>query len=144
MQLTRFTDYALRTLMLLGSTERKRMAIDEIAEAFAMNRQHLTKVVHRLGQLGYVETTRGKGGGVTLAKRPEAIGIGDVVREVETSFDLLECFDPATNTCPAGGRCVLEAVLAKARDAFLAELDFCTLADVIGDGGHLRKVLGVA
>ncbi|MDA3960623.1 MAG: Rrf2 family transcriptional regulator [Planctomycetota bacterium] len=143
MQLTRFTDYALRTLILLGSSERERWSIDEVATAFAMNHQHLSKVVHRLGQLGYVTTIRGKGGGICLAMDPLTISVGAVIRDVEPDFKLLECFDPASNTCPAGGCCALEQLMRQARNAFLKTLDDATLADVMGSGEDLRKLLGI-
>ena len=127
MQLTQFTDNGLRTLIQLASSPERRLTIDDIHRIFSHVRPHLTKVVHRLSQRGFIRSIRGKNGGLELAKAPEAISIGEVVRALEPHFNLLECFDAETNTCPLAGPCRLQHALTKARDAFLAQLDGLSL-----------------
>jgi Rrf2 family nitric oxide-sensitive transcriptional repressor len=136
MQLTQFTDNGLRTLIQLASFPERRLTIDDIHRVFRMSRPHLAKVVFRLNQLGFIQSTRGKNGGIELAQKPEDISIGEVVRALEPHFDLLECFNSETNTCPLAGPCRLQHALTKARDAFLAQLDELTLADM--SRGHRR------
>jgi Rrf2 family nitric oxide-sensitive transcriptional repressor len=89
------------------------------------------KVVHRLGQGGFVETTRGRGGGLRLAREAERITVGEVVRHSEERMDLVECFDPETNACRIAPACALQGVLGEALDAFLGILDAATLADLV-------------
>lgn len=131
MQLTRFTDYSLRVLIYLGSHPDQLATVGGIAAEYAISRHHLTRVVHQLGLRGYIETVRGKGGGFRLARGPERIRIGDVVRDMETGFDLAECFRPSDKTCRLMPACGLKPVLADAGRAFLATLDRHTLADLL-------------
>jgi Rrf2 family transcriptional regulator, nitric oxide-sensitive transcriptional repressor len=131
MQLTRFTDFSLRVLIHLGRHPDAQATVAGIAAAHGISRHHLTHVVHQLGIKGYIETTRGKGGGFRLARRPELIGIGDVVRDMETGFDLAECFRPGESACRLMPACALKPVLAEAGRAFLASLDRYTLADLL-------------
>jgi Rrf2 family nitric oxide-sensitive transcriptional repressor len=100
------------------------------------------KVVTRLGQLGYLETVRGKGGGMRLARRPELIVIGRVLRQVEDDFALLECFE-SNGSCVVEPSCLLKDAVAEALDAFFAVLDRYTLADLIGPRRRLLQLLGV-
>ncbi len=142
MRLTRHTDYALRTLMYLGLKQAGELAtINEIAVRYGISENHLMKVVHRLGQQGFVTTTRGRQGGVALAREPAAINIGDVVRRCEDDQRLVECFDLETNTCPIAGTCVLPVVLHEALAAFLSVLDGCTLADLLVPHKALADIL---
>ena len=144
MRLTDFTDYALRVLMHLGLAEPRQSSIAEIARAYGISEAHLMKVVHRLGQLGYVATQRGRGGGLRLARQPEAIRIGQVVRDAEPDFDLAECFGEG-GACAIAGPCRLEPALAEAREAFLAALDRYTLDDLLWPHAlALRARLGIA
>ncbi len=132
MQLTRYSDYALRILMYLSMKEGEGPAtISDIAEFYGISRNHLVKIVHRLGQLGFVTTTRGKGGGLKLARSAAQIGIGEVVRQTEANFDIVECFDAQANTCRLTPICHLKTMLAAAQRQFLNELDTYTLADAI-------------
>lgn len=131
MRLTRYSDYSLRVLMYLGVHPEQLATIDEISKAYDISKAHLTKVVHELGRAGYLETVRGRGGGLRLAKRPDEIGVGEIVRHAEGSLDLVECFDPATNACRLDSACTLKGVLGEALDAFLATLDQYTLADLV-------------
>jgi Rrf2 family nitric oxide-sensitive transcriptional repressor len=130
-QLTRFTDYSLRVLLHLGNHPDTLATVAAIAEEHNISRHHLTRVVHQLGLKGYIETVRGKGGGFRLARRPDQIRIGDVVRDMETGFELAECFRPGESGCRLLPACALKPVLADAGRAFLASLDRYTLADLL-------------
>lgn len=102
-----------------------------IAGEYAISRHHLTRVVHQLGIKGYIETTRGKGGGFRLARQPSQIKIGDVVRDMETGFELAECFRLGESSCRLLPACALKPVLAEAGRAFLSSLDQHSLADLL-------------
>ena len=133
MKLTAFTDYSLRVLVYLAANPARRATIAEIGAAFAIKENHLTKVVHHLAKRGWVETSRGKGGGVRLAKPASAIGLGDVVRDSEGDDRLAECFGPGESNCAIVERCRLKGILAEAAAAFHRVLDRCTLADIARD-----------
>ncbi|MDH6590573.1 Rrf2 family nitric oxide-sensitive transcriptional repressor [Variovorax sp. TBS-050B] len=140
MKLTAFTDYSLRVLIYLGAEPRRRATIGEIAAAFAVSENHLTKVVHALGRQGWLVNVRGKGGGLSLAKPPEAIVIGEVVRHTEAS-DIVACFGAGAGECPIEGLCRLRGVLAEAAAAFHAVLQRYTLADLVRNREALSTVL---
>lgn len=131
MQLTRFTDFSLRVLIHLGSHPVERATVAGIAAEHGISRHQLTHVVHQLGIKGYIETTHGKGGGFRLARHPELIRVGDVVRDMETGFDLAECFRPGESACRLMPTRALKPVLAEAGRAFLASLDGYTLTDLL-------------
>ena len=131
MQLTLYTDYSLRVLVYLMLMKDKPVTITEIAEYYNVSRNHLVKIVHNLGLLGYISTMRGKGGGMTLAMPPEEINIGDVVRNVEPNFNIVECFSEESPSCKIEPVCKLKRVLHSASQAFLHELDSYTLKDVL-------------
>ncbi|MFI4890374.1 MAG: Rrf2 family transcriptional regulator [Steroidobacterales bacterium] len=133
MQLTQFTDYSLRTLIFLGAHPGQLCRISQIATAYGISVNHLMKVVNRLSSSGYVETIRGKGGGLRLARAPRLINLGAVVRDMEERFDIVECFNPQHQDCPLLPACTLKSLLNDARRNFLATLDRHTLQDVIGD-----------
>lgn len=137
MKLTVFTDYTLRVLVYLATEPERRATIAEIADAFAINVNHLTKVANFLGQQGWVHTVRGKGGGLELAVAPESVKIGEVVRRSEGADLPAECFDRENNRCRITRACHLRSVLGEAMRAFHAVLDRYTLADVV----HNRAVL---
>ncbi|MCE4224531.1 Rrf2 family transcriptional regulator [Methylobacterium sp. C25] len=132
MRLTRYTDYALRTLIYLGLNEPRLSSIADVAQAYGISESHLTKVVHQLGKLGLVHTMRGRGGGLRLGKQPEDIVIGAVVRQTEDDLALVECF--ASGACAITAPCRLRKALGEALAAFLDVLDGYTLADLLGDG----------
>lgn len=139
MQLTRYTDYSLRVLIFVALREEgAQPTINEICDHFGMPRNHLIKVVQRLGQLGYLRTQRGKGGGLRLGKPAQEIVVGDVVRAMEPNLDIVDCTSP---DCPLMGGCRLRSVLDEAMDAFLAVLEGYTLMDLIGQPAHLRTLL---
>lgn len=131
MRLTAYTDYSLRTLMYLALNRGQLTTIQEIADLHGIAKNHLTKVVHQLGMLGYVTTIRGRNGGLRLAREPVQINIGEVVRHTETDFHIASCFDPASTGCIYSPACALQGALGKATGAFLAVLDGLTLEQTL-------------
>lgn len=129
MRLTAFTDYGLRALMRLAGDPDRSFTTEEMAREFAISRNHLTKVVRDLASAGYVKTQRGAGGGFRLARAPESITLGEVVRALEERHALVECFRQDGGACVLMPRCRLKKRLAAAREAFLRELDATTLAE---------------
>ena len=144
MRLTTFTDYCLRVLMHVGAKPDGLVTIDEVAESYGISRNHLMKVVFRLGQLGYLETVRGKGGGMRLAVPPERINLGTLVRETEEDLALVECFQGGGRRCRVEPVCVLRDALGKALSAFLAVLDGYTLADLLKPRRRIAQLLDIA
>lgn len=133
MQLTSFTDYSLRVLVFAAAHDDRRCRTAEIATTFDISRHHVVKVVNALARLGYLETVRGRDGGFTLARPAADIGLGEVVRRTEGAMTVVECFAPATNTCPLMPACGLSQVLGDALTAFLGVLDRHTLADLLAE-----------
>jgi Rrf2 family nitric oxide-sensitive transcriptional repressor len=129
MQITLFSDYSLRILLYLASHPGRRVALPEISAAYGISHNHLVKVVQRLIDHGWVESTRGRGGGLSLACAPGDINIATVVRLTEPHMNLVECFDARTNTCPIDPVCGLKGALLRAREAFMNELERYTLAE---------------
>jgi len=129
MRLTSYTDYALRVLLFTGAAETT-VTIATISDAFGISKEHLRKVVHSLAQLGYLSTTQGRNGGIMLAKAPAEINIRVIIEQFETTL-LVECFEPATNTCRIDGMCGLKHVLQKAQANFLETLGAYHLSDLI-------------
>ena len=141
MKLTLYSDYALRLLMYVAVRQGKLATIQEVADAYGISKNHLMKVAFELGRQGYLETVRGRGGGLRLARAPEKIGVGEVVRAMEEDFTLVECFDPAANRCVISGPCRLRGVLSGALKAYFAVLDDYTLADLAVQNSPLIRVL---
>ena len=142
MRLTRHTDNALRALIFLGiNAEDEPARIADIARRMGMSQDHVAKVIARLAQLGYVETIRGRIGGVRLARPAVEINVGEVVRGTEDNLTLVECFDPATNQCPIAPACALAPALDEALTAFFAVLDRYTLGDLIAKPRSLTRLL---
>jgi Rrf2 family nitric oxide-sensitive transcriptional repressor len=130
MRLTTFSDYALRVMMYAGSVGDRLITIEETAKVYNVSRAHLMKVVNILTKTGYLKGVRGRTGGFTLARPPEQINLGAVIRETEPDFALVECF-AAGNQCVITGSCRLPNVLNEALGAFVATLDRYTLADLM-------------
>jgi Rrf2 family nitric oxide-sensitive transcriptional repressor len=143
MRLTNFTDYSLRVLIYLGTrrADARLATIGDIAAAYGISGNHLRKVVHHLAQAGYIETTRGKGGGMRLARAPVQINIGELVRGTEEDFTLVECLEKGNRNCPIAPACALAPTLDRALRAFFRELDGQTLADLLRPEPKLTRVL---
>ena len=130
MKLTAYTDYTLRTLMYLAVNDGRATTIADVANAYRISEAHLTKIVHQLGLAGDIETTRGRNGGIRLARSPADINLGAVVRRTEVDMDLVPCFGD-TGSCAISGACLLKGILDEALTQFLTVLDRYTLADLI-------------
>jgi Rrf2 family nitric oxide-sensitive transcriptional repressor len=143
MHLTQFSDYGLRVALYLACHPDRPVSVEEISRSFGVSKNHLVKVAGRLTELGVVEARRGRGGGMTLAMPPAALNVGWLVRRTEPHLDLVECFDPATNTCPIAPACTLKSVLHRAREAFLSVLDSYTLDDLLARRSDLITLLAV-
>lgn len=141
MQLTRYTDYALRVLMYVGIHTERMVTIAEIASVFDMSHNHLMKVVQELSAKGYVKSTRGKHGGIELGRPPEEINIGEVVRHMESNFHVVECLDPGRGLCRIIPGCTLKKVLQEAVSAFQEVLNRYTLADLLKNRAVLNRLL---
>lgn len=128
MRLTRYTDYALRVLLYLAERPERLCTIAEIATAHVISRNHLMKVVHDLGKAGYVQSVRGRHGGMRLSRPADAVNVGAVIREMEGDFALVDC-----GSCMIARRCGLRGALGEAMGAFLAVLDSYSLADLSGE-----------
>ncbi len=131
MRLTIHSDHAFRVLIYLGLNPNEDCTIQQIADAYGISKNHLTRIVQRLGQGGFIETLRGRTGGVRLARKPHEINLGKVVRVTENNLNLVECFDKEHNTCIIAGPCRLTKILGSALDAYLSVLDKHTLADIL-------------
>ena len=142
MRLTVFTDYALRVLMYLAVKPEQRVTIRDVAESYGISRNHLMKVVNKLTRAELVEASRGVNGGLKLARAPEAITVGEVVRKTEDEIALVECFR-ADNQCIITPECALKNVFGEAQTAFLDVLDAYTLADLMAPKSRLAKRLRI-
>ncbi|MBS0416071.1 MAG: Rrf2 family transcriptional regulator [Proteobacteria bacterium] len=142
MHLTTYTDYSFRVLMRLALTPDRLTTIAEIAASYGISEHHLMKVVHQLGVAGYIETHRGRGGGLRLAKDATDITVGEIVRCMEPDLGLVACFR-AGETCSISSACALSPILGEALDAFLRVLDGRTLDDLISRSRQLRMLLKI-
>lgn len=142
MQLTQYTDYSLRVLIYLSQKKQGELAtITEIAEFYGISRNHLVKVVHNLATYGFIQTMRGKNGGMCLARPADEIGIGEVVRQTEPNFDIAECFNKENNSCVIEPMCALKSILGDARTSFIQTLDRYTIANALNhQHGLLKKI----
>lgn len=138
MHITRYTDYSLRVLIYLAEQGDRLATIQEIADCYEISKNHLMKVVHQLNKKGYIETVRGKNGGMRLHMAPNAINIGVLVRETEQDLSIVECFS-TKNACKISPVCGLKGMFNEALTSFLDTLDKYSLADVIQD--HHRPQL---
>lgn len=143
MRLTNYSNFALRTLQMAALRAPGLVRVDEVAQAHRISRAHVTKIVHELGQAGYLETVRGRGGGFRLGRPAGEIRVGEVVRLTEGPLELVECFNPTTNTCPLIGVCGLSAKIREATVAFLGVLDGVSIADIAANRGALLARLGM-
>lgn len=143
MRLTLYTDYSLRMLIYLAIKREGLSTVEEIAEAYNISRNHLTKVAHRLGRAGFIETIRGRSGGLRLSREPRDIRLIDVVQATEEDFRVVECFDKDHNRCRISGPCRLTGVLNEALMAWSGVLAKYTLADIAEPAGQLARRLDI-
>lgn len=141
MRLTTQTDYALRVLIFLALQDDRSARTADIAHQHGVSLHHLRKVVQALAHAGFIQTERGRGGGIHLVQPPEEIRLGRVVQAIEPDMQLVECMGTEPSACVIAPACRLKAALADARAAFLDELDHHSLADVVGNGRGLRRLL---
>lgn len=141
MRLTRFTDNALRCLIYLGSSEQVQSTVGEVARRMSMSEDHLLKVVKRLSQLGYVRTTRGRKGGLRLAKAPSEINIAAVIRATEDNLAIVPCFGAGHQNCPIAPACGLAPALDEALTSFFTTLGKYTLEDFLHNAAQLRQAV---
>ena len=144
MRLTVYSDYALRLLMFLAVRGNTLATIPQIAKAYDISSNHLMKVVHQMGQAGYIETVRGRSGGMRLARPASNIVLGEVIRFTEPDMDIVPCFALENQDCPLRRACRLKGALDRARTAFLGVLDEYTLADLTNNPDFLQSSLGLA
>lgn len=142
MQLTRFTDYGLRCLMYLAARPGSLSSVKEISGHYGISRNHLVKVVHRLSQLGYIESSKGKGGGIRLARGMNDLRLGDLINQLEPNMFIVECFDAKTNSCRITDSCRLKHYLFDAAKAFTDSLNRHTLGDAVENADALLAELG--
>ena len=144
MRITGYTDYSLRVLIYLAVLEDRLATIQEVADRYQISKNHLMKVVHQLTRKGYLDSVRGKRGGIRLRMAPADVNLGVLVREMEPDLNLVECFG-SDNTCVISPVCSLKGVLGQALDAFLATLDGYTLADIVPekDAPDLIRLLDI-
>lgn len=143
MRLTSFSDFSLRVLLVAASRTPHLTTVSDVAASFKLSEAHVVKCVHQLGRWGFLETVRGNGGGFRLAKLPEKIRLGDVLRHTEDNFHFVECFNKEKNTCRLSGYCKLQTKLGTALAAFLAALEEITLADVMLEPDVFRHAVGL-
>lgn len=142
MRLTYHTDYALRMLVYLSVNAGRPSRVADVADSYGISRNHLLKVALHLGRLGYLRNVRGRAGGIALARKPEDINIGDVVRKIEDDFALVDCMRCDGGSCTISPACRLKGIVRKAVEAFLSALDAYSLADIAGNGEVLSELLG--
>jgi len=144
MRLTTYSDYALRVLMYLALKSDGLSTIAEIAGSYNVSEAHLMKVVHQLGVAGYIETVRGRGGGLRLAKPAEAIGLAEVIRMTEPDMAIVSCLKPLNAPRKINPGCVLKRAMERAHQAFMDVLEGYTLADLVAPSGRLSNLLGIS
>ncbi|PGL73364.1 RrF2 family transcriptional regulator [Bacillus sp. AFS055030] len=138
MRLTTYSDYSLRVLIFLSSEPREKLVnIKDIAEAYDISKNHLMKIIYNLGKMGYIETIRGRNGGIRLAKLPTEINIGEIIRKTEEDFNIVECFEHG-NTCVITPVCSLKHIFNNALEQFLKVLDQYTLDDIVKNNAMLK------
>ena len=142
MHLNTFTDYALRVLIYAAARAPARVSLTEVAEAYGISRNHLMQIVPKLGRLGFLETARGRGGGIRLGRPAESITVAEVVMATEPGFDMAECFQDGSSCCRLAAVCQLKGILAEATDAFLDSLARHNLAEIVSQREEVLAALG--
>jgi Rrf2 family nitric oxide-sensitive transcriptional repressor len=143
MELSRFSDYSLRVLIYAAARDGEKVTLSELAQAYRISHHHLVKIVHYLGKLGYLANRRGRSGGILLGRKAADIRVGDVIRKTETHFNLVECFNAATDTCRISPTCRLKGVFQEACQAFLDVLDHYTIEDLVKSRAPILRLLSL-
>jgi len=143
MRVTLHTDYALRMLAFIAVHPAGYCTVNDVADAYNLSRHHLMKVAQRLRQSGFIETTRGRAGGIRLALTPDKLNIGAVVRATEDDFALVECMQNDGGACVITGACQMKDMFVEALTAYLTVLDRYTLGHVMHNRALLRRLLGI-
>ncbi len=143
MQLTQYSDFSFRVLVFLALKKTGLSTVSEIAAFYGISRNHLVKVIHNLANKGFIVTTRGRNGGMTLSRSPAEIYLGDVARNTEPNFNIVECFDIQHNHCHIAPSCALKSMFWEAKTAFLDTLDGYTLADAIAGAEPESKIVSM-
>jgi Rrf2 family nitric oxide-sensitive transcriptional repressor len=138
MQLSLRADYSLRVLVYLATNPDRIATTQEVSSAYGISKHHLVRIVQSLAEHRYIQIHAGRSGGITLAREPQQISLGDVVRDSEPNMRLVECFDRATNTCRITACCGLKSMLREALESFIATLNRYTLADILRHGGQQK------
>ena len=138
MQLSLRSDYSLRVLVYLGTHPDRVVTTREVSIAYGISKHHLVRIIQLLAEYRYVHVHAGRSGGITLAREPQQISLGDVVRDSEPNMRLVECFDRATNTCRIAPCCGLKGMLREALESFITTLNRYTLADVLDHGAQAK------
>lgn len=144
MRLTTYTDYSLRLLIFLAVQGERLSTISEVAESYGISRHHLVKVAHQLSVKGYIAASRGKNGGLRLARPADQIAVGAVVRDMEADLAFVPCMHGSEAACRIAPNCGLRTVMERGRAAFLAELDRVRLADIVAERQPLRELLQIS
>lgn len=138
MRLTSYSDYSLRVLLYVAVNSEKLVTIKEISEAYEISSNHLMKIIYNLGKMNYIETIRGRNGGIRLSKQPVDINIGELIRKTEEDFYLVECFKE-DNNCVITPVCSLKHMLNEALNSFFLVLDTYTLEDILTNKSVLKE-----
>ncbi len=139
MQLTLYTDYSFRVLLYLGVNRDRLCTIAEISERCIATQNHLVKVVHNLGREGYIQTMRGRTGGIRLKKEPEEISLTDIIRCTEVNLNIAECLRE-NNKCHITSACKIKNIFKEAQNQFIQTLDNYTVADLLKDKAQLTHI----
>ncbi|WP_102347259.1 RrF2 family transcriptional regulator [Bacillus sp. Marseille-P3661] len=140
MRLTTYSDYALRVLIYLATQKDESLAnIKEIADVYNISKNHLMKIIYHLGKMGYIETVRGRNGGIRLAKAPADINIGEIIRKTEENFYIVECFEHHNNKCVISDACSLKSIFNEALESFLGVLDRYHLEDIVNNQVMIKQ-----
>lgn len=142
MQLTQFTDYALRALIYIGVRQQS-CTINEISQSYAISRNHLIKIIQQLAKMGIIKTTRGKNGGIQMAIAPHEINLKHLILQLEPNFDLVPCFNQNKEPCRIASACKLQTILYEAQKAFLTVLEKFTLAEIMHNQAALQQLLNI-
>ena len=141
MRLTNYTDYSMTVLIYLGIHQGQLSTAQEISEHYDISRNHLSKIVHQLSKLGYIDSFKGAGGGIKLARDPSKINLGELVKKTEPDFNLVECFNPETDNCRISSVCKLKIILEESSRAFLENMGQYSLADILKNKRALKRVI---